>query len=247
MLKKIVSFYDRYHLKNNSYSGVIARNNFTYWYILQTLHQPLLKRLKTFTVLDVGCGVGTLGLYVAQLCKSVVGIDISERAIGIAKQAKQFTNSNNLTFKQTLLKQFENTFDLILCTEVIEHVPNPQQFVELLVKNLQPKGWLLLSTPNRDNWLTRIGYYRKFDQEVGHLRRYSVLEITRLLEQNGFKVKYKKTVEGPLRSLLFTSKLGIVIKLIKGPLIPLFHYIDELVGKLFGSSDIVILAQKHTK
>ncbi len=247
MLKKIVNFYDRYHLKNQAYSGVIARNNFTYWYILRTLHQPLLKQLKKFTVLDVGCGVGTLALYLAQICESVVGIDVSERAIGIAKQAKQSTQSHNLIFKQSLLKQFSTKFDLIICTEVIEHVPNPPYFVELLVNNLEYKGWLLLSTPNRDNWLTRIGYYRNFDQEVGHLRRYSVSEICQLLEQNGLKVKHKETVEGPLRSLLFTSKLGILIKVIKGPLIPLFHRLDEIFGNIFGNSDIVILAQKQTK
>ena len=225
----------------------MLRNNFTYWYILQTLHQPLLRQLKRFSVLDVGCGVGTLALYVAQICKSVVGIDVSERAIAIAKQAKQLTNSNNLTFKQTLLKQFTTKFDLIICTEVIEHVPEPEKFIKLLVTNLQPSGWLLLTTPNRDNWLTRIGYYRKFDQEVGHLRRYSVSEITQLLEQHDLKVRHQKSVEGPLRSLLFTSKLGILIKVIKGPLIPLFHRLDEIIGNIFGTSDIVILAQKHTQ
>ncbi len=244
MIKKLVNFYDRYHLKNQAYSKIIARNNFTYWYILQTLHQPLLKQLKNYSVLDVGCGVGTLALYLAQHCQSVLGIDISERAIGIANQAKKSTASNNLQFKQAMLKKFANTFNLILCTEVIEHVPNPQQFVKLLVTNLQPKGWLLLTTPNRDNWLTRIGYYKKFDQAVGHLRRYSVSEITQLLTAHGLQVKQVRTVEGPLRSLLFTSRFGIVIKLIKGPLIPLFHQFDELIGKVFGSSDIVILAQK---
>lgn len=244
MLNPINRFYDRYHLKNERYSKIIARNNFTYWYILKTLHQPLLKKLKSFSVLDVGCGVGTLAIYLAQICKSVVGIDVSERAINIADQAKLSTGSKNVTFNQTKLKQFSRKFDLILCTEVVEHVPNPNQFIKLITANLRSKGWLLLTTPNRDNWLTHLGYYRQFDSEVGHLRRYSVAEISSLLTAHGFTLQQVKTVEGPIRSLLFTSKLGILIKIIKGPLVPLFHSFDELVGKIFGCSDIVILAQK---
>lgn len=244
MLNPINRFYDRYHLKNERYSKIIARNNFTYWYILKTLHQPLLKKLKSFSVLDVGCGVGTLAIYLAQICKSVVGIDVSARAIKIANHAKLVTGSKNVEFSQKKLKQFARHFDFILCTEVVEHVPNPTQLIKLIFTNLRPKGWLLLTTPNRDNWLTRLGYYRQFDREVGHLRRYSVAEISSLLTAHGFTLQQVKTVEGPIRSLLFTSKLGILIKIIKGPLVPLFHSFDELVGKIFGCSDIVILAQK---
>lgn len=244
MLNSINRFYDRYHLKNERYSKIITRNNFTYWYILKTLHQPLLKKMKSFTVLDVGCGVGTIAIYLAQICKSAVGIDVSERAVDIANQAKLLTGSKNVEFSQTKLKQFARQFDLILCTEVVEHVPNSTQLIKLIFTNLRPKGWLLLTTPNRDNWLTRFGYYRKFDQEVGHLRRYSVAEISNLLNAQGFSLQQVTTVEGPIRSLLFTSKLGILIKMIKGPLVPLFHKFDEMLGKIFGYSDIVILAQK---
>jgi hypothetical protein len=65
-----------------------------------------------------------------------------------------------------------------------------------------------------------------------------------VLKKAGFKIIRVQTHESILRNLLFTTKLGIVIKFIKGPLIPLFHKIDEAMIPIFGASDIIVLAQK---
>lgn len=244
MNKKLSNFYDHYHQKNNRFHRQIRANNFTYWYILKTLRQPLLTGWSKMNVLDVGCGVGTLALYLSQFAHSVTGIDVSPRALKLATEAKQALGVENVSFLQKELQRFAEPFQLILCTEVIEHIADDKTFAKLLASNVERGGWLLLSTPNRDNWLTRLGYYKNFDTEVGHLRRYNPAEISQLLQESGFSVEKVVLAEGPLRSLLFTSKFGILIKLIKGPLIPLFHWVDDLAGRLFGCSDIIILAQK---
>lgn len=244
MKQQLVQFYDRYHQKNDRHVDVIADDNFTYWYILKTFRQVLPQSLSKRRLLDVGCGVGTLALYFAQRCKTVVGIDVSERAISIAKQAKQALHQTNLTFQQAELRKFTQPFDITTCTEVIEHIADDRQFLKKIVANLKPNGWLLLSTPSRDNLLTKVGYYRSFDQEVGHVRRYSLAEITQLCTQAGLTVRSARVVEGPLRSLLFTTPLGHLIRIIKGPLIPLFHFVDECLVPIFGAADCIVVAQK---
>jgi len=244
MSKLLSSFYDQYHQKNHRYASVISRHNFTYWYILKFLHHPLLGALQNKKVLDVGCGVGTLALYLSQYAKAVVGIDVSPRAISLARSAQQQCGIKNIIFREGELRDFSSDFDLVLCTEVIEHIADDRTFAQLLASNLRKDGYLLLTTPNSKNVLNEIGYYKKFDVEVGHLRRYTKASLTELLESVGLTVEKIDLVEGPLRSFLFTSKFGILIKGIRGPLIPLFHLFDAWLGSLFGYSDLVVLAKK---
>ena len=237
-------FYNSYHQKNNLFYKVIKQNNFTYFYLLEFLKKCNIN-ITGKKVLDVGCGVGTLSLFFAQQkARFVVGVDVSNRAISIADQARLSLGYKNVIFRNSELKSTIGTFDIVLCSEVIEHIPNDLAFLETIAANLKPGGVLILTTPSLDNALFKIGYYTEFDAQVGHLRRYTHGSITQLLENAGFDVMALRWVEGPLRNILFTSKLGFLIRFIRGPLIPVFHSIDRFSAKLFGASDIQVLAQK---
>lgn len=247
------SFYNRYHLKNHRYGRVIRQQNFTYFYILQTLQkafkthfaQPYQTRLATASVLDVGCGVGTLALYFSQFAQRVTGLDVSSRAIEIARKAQRAVGAKNVTFRRAELQAERDHFDLVICTEVIEHIADDADFLRQLSKRLHKQGLLLLTTPSRENALYRTGFYQQFDAEVGHLRRYTAKGLARLLKKNGFRVLLLRQVEGPLRNLLFTTRLGFLIRFIRGPLIPVFHWLDMLTVKLFGASDLQVVAVKE--
>lgn len=243
-MSQLAAFYDRYHQKNHRFSKVISRRNFTYWYILDFLHQACRDGFSGLKVLDVGCGVGSISLYLASQGARVTGIDISPRAIAIANQAKKDTDLRTVAFRQSALRAEPRAYDLIVCFEVIEHIKNDGAFVKQLCANLKSKGLLVLSTPSKDNLLYRLGWYARFDTEVGHLRRYTPADIDALLSSHGFTVLKVRSVEGPLRNLLFTTKLGFMIKAIRGPLIPIFHWFDHLSGMIFGFSDIQVVAQK---
>jgi ubiquinone biosynthesis O-methyltransferase len=252
-------FYDTYHQKNNRFARVINENNFTYFYILRTLRQACAQLTKKpakqsaeqswkgLRVLDVGCGVGALSLYLANQGAEVTGIDISERAIAIAKDAAVQTGlTKKVTFKKsTLQTASRGTYDFVLCSEVIEHIPDDQTFLSQLVSQLKPGGVLMLTTPLKDNLLYNIGYYDSFDQEVGHQRRYTAASIKALMTTAPLQVTYLDKVEGPLRNILFTSPLGFLIKGIKGFLVPIFHSIDEVSAYVFGPSDIQVVAVKQ--
>jgi len=244
-MSKLVRFYDRYHLKNNRFAKVISSNNFTYFYILKLLQRACIRPVAQKKILDLGCGVGTMSLYLAAQGATVTGLDISERAVGIAQQAAQSLELKKVIFiRQDVLKKITGTFDVIITFEVIEHIVQQDLFLHQIKAYLKPQAKLILSTPSNENWLFKLGFYRGFDAEVGHVRRYSEHSLRMVLEKNGFTVVEIKSVEGPLRNVLFTTRLGFLIRFIKGPLVPLFHVFDMLSGKVFGFSDIQVIAQK---
>lgn len=195
-------------------------------------------------VLDVGCGVGTLALYLGQFAKSVKGVDVASRAIKIATKAARSLRASNVTFVEGELAAVKGKFELIMCTEVIEHVADDAAFAKQLASRLKEGGLLFLTTPSMENWLYKLGYYRGFDAEVGHFRRYTPMTIRQRLEQAGLTVLKVEPVEGPLRSIMFSTKLGYLIYGIKGPLIPLFHWFDSICARVFGASDLQVIARK---
>lgn len=240
---RLQQFYDRYHQKNDHFHKLIRRGNTTYWYILQLLHKAVLSEAIRGEVLDVGCGVGTLSLYVSQFAQSVVGIDVSGRAIEIAESARASLDIKNVVFKKAELESDTGIFDLIICSEVLEHIPDDKGFLKLLRGNLKSGGYLLLTTPSRENLLYKLGYYARFDAEVGHERRYSETELLEKMTAAGFEYQLIRSVEGPLRNILFTSRLGFLLRFIRGPITPIFHWFDALSARLFGASDIQVIAR----
>jgi 2-polyprenyl-3-methyl-5-hydroxy-6-metoxy-1,4-benzoquinol methylase len=245
-MTRLSTFYDRYHQKNSRFRKLIRPTNFTYFYILRLLTLAGLQELRHLKILDIGCGVGTMSLYAASLGAAVVGVDISPRAIDIARAAKEIMGFQKVSFKQGEVQQLKQVFDVVFCFEVLEHVAAEQQFLKQIHDRMKVDGILLLSTPSSDNWLFRQGYYHRFDAEVGHLRRYTPVRLKKVLKAAGFEIILIREVEGPLRNLLFTSKCNFLIKLIRGPLVIPFHVLDRVSGKLLGYTDIQVVAQKKS-
>lgn len=240
-----VQFYDMYHQKNDRFVKVIGENNFTYFNFSRVLHHYFAESdLQKLKVLDIGCGVGTLSLYFASHGAEVTGIDISERAITIARAAKKALRFGNVKFQRGELAKGKREYDLVICSEVVEHVPNETKFLQDINSNLKKSGWLVLTTPSRNNFLYQRGFYRKFDAEVGHLRRYTADSIAERVSRSGLTVLSVTKTEGCLRNLLFTTKLGFLIKFIKGPLIPVFHWFDQATVSLLGEADLIVVARK---
>lgn len=245
MSTAVKRFYDHYHQKNDRFHAVIQANNFTYYYHFALLAAAGLSDVKGLHILDVGCGVGTMSLYFAAQGAQVTGVDISPRAIAIAQAAAKDIGLHNVTFINGEVQKGRGKYDLVLCSEIVEHVPDESGFLRLIQSNLRKGGTLILTTPSKENLLYRLGYYTSFDAEVGHLRRYTSASIRKAVGDAGLTVKTVRAVEGPLRNILFTSPLGVLIKGIKGPLIPLFHAVDEFTAKLFGAADLQVIAIKE--
>ena len=116
-------------------------------YIDQTISLNGLK------VLDVGCGGGLLAEAFESMGASVTAIDVTEANIEVAKlHAKKTgkTISYMMTRAEDLAIKEPESFDVVACLEVIEHVPDPGQLIDACAKLLKPNGEMFLSTLNRN-------------------------------------------------------------------------------------------------
>ena len=115
------------------------------------LDECTLRPLEGKTTLDVGCGAGLLAEPLARLGATVTAIDAAPELIEAAK-AHAAGAGLTVDYRCVAVEHLDGRFDLVTAMEVIEHVADPQGFVNSLVSRLAPGGLLLLSTPNRTAW-----------------------------------------------------------------------------------------------
>jgi 2-polyprenyl-6-hydroxyphenyl methylase/3-demethylubiquinone-9 3-methyltransferase len=104
-------------------------------------------------VLDVGCGGGILTESLAAQGGTVIGIDAAEAPIGVAKLHRHESNiwaEYELTTIEELEATSPESFDVITCLEMLEHVPDPRSVILSCSKLLKNDGHLFLSTINRN-------------------------------------------------------------------------------------------------
>lgn len=248
-MKSTNNFYDKFHKTSRLQKRIIGKKNFTYRTVVRILSE-FIKEEKRLDILDFGCGVGTISFYLASLGNSVTSLDISDNAISLAKVNASIFNFNKGSVNFFCLeKGFEKIskklFDLIICIEVIEHIKDDKKTLEFLARHLKNNGFLILSVPNKNAPLHRLKLTRKFDEKVGHLRRYEISSLSNLIINSNLKTKRIFITEGILRNSLFVSPvLGKVIKFLIGPLSDLVMVIDDIFLKLFGGSNYFVIAQK---
>lgn len=241
--KALISFYNSYHQKNDVYSKPIDDSNFTYFYFIKYFKKHY-KGKKQGSVLDIGCGVGSISFYLASKGMDVVGIDVSTRAIELCKKVAKNIGLKNVAFKRKTLDSKPEKNDVVVCSEIIEHIKDDAAFAAMLNKKLKKNGYLFLSTPSKANVFYSLGVFAKFDAEVGHVRRYTAETLTTVLEHHGFRIEALYETESMFRNILFTSRLGFLIRFIRGPLVPLFHAIDNLFVKVVGPCNYFMVARK---
>lgn len=110
-----------------------------------------LRPLEGKTALDVGCGAGLLAEPLARLGAGVTAIDAAPELIEVAR-AHAAGQGLKIDYRAVGVEALEGEFDLVTAMEVIEHVADPQDFIDSLAKRLAPDGLLVLSTPNKTAW-----------------------------------------------------------------------------------------------
>lgn len=207
---------------------------------------PLLKEHQN--ILDIGCGDGTFLSQIKHKNINLHGVDFSEFQL---QKAQKIAQTKQCDLEQGIPHK-DNSFDIIYCAEVIEHVHNPDFLLEECNRILKQDGYIILSTPNLCAWFNRIlvplgiqpllvetstkskligaGPLKRFKDSktpVGHVRIFNKDAITDLLEENGFKIQ-------KIKGAIFDSGLP------KAALI-----IDNMCKHIPGlAADFVILAKK---
>jgi 2-polyprenyl-3-methyl-5-hydroxy-6-metoxy-1,4-benzoquinol methylase len=241
-----MNLYERYHSNRKVQLRIISKNDFTYRKIVGILGKYLKPHM---SVLDIGCGVGTIDLYLANLGYRVLGIDISINAISIArKNALNLNVNDNVNFKTANFNKLnkKGLFDVVICSEVLEHVVDDKSTVKMIKKYLKKGGIVVASSPSINAPLYRIGVLKKFDDEVGHIRRYSVQNYVDLFRNSEFQIKEVSKTEGVLRNFLFTNSFGgFLLRILnKWPFSEIVTFVDNLLIPIFGESNIYIVAIK---
>jgi 2-polyprenyl-3-methyl-5-hydroxy-6-metoxy-1,4-benzoquinol methylase len=99
-------------------------------------------------VLDLGCGNGAVAGRFLDLGCEVVGVDLSESGIEVARRTWPSGRFEVLPADEDVLERLgEQPFDLVVSTEVIEHLYAPRSFVQGAFKALRPGGRFVLTTP----------------------------------------------------------------------------------------------------
>jgi 2-polyprenyl-6-hydroxyphenyl methylase / 3-demethylubiquinone-9 3-methyltransferase len=104
-------------------------------------------------VLDVGCGGGILAESMAVRGANVTGIDLGEKALGVAKLHRLesgVTVDYRLIAAEALAAESPGAFDVVTCMEMLEHVPDPAAIVAACAVLVAPGGIVIFATLNRN-------------------------------------------------------------------------------------------------
>jgi ubiquinone/menaquinone biosynthesis C-methylase UbiE len=148
-------------------------------------------------VLDVGCGNGR---HTAEVCRwdcCAVGVDVSVQELKIAKYFLAHKRSRRevvghgdfMAADAEHLPFKDGVFDRIVCTEVLEHIPDDRAGIRELVRVLKPGGLMAVSVPNYLPevlfWTISWGYWHS---PGGHIRIYKPGEMAQMLSEGGLEL-----------------------------------------------------------
>jgi 2-polyprenyl-6-hydroxyphenyl methylase/3-demethylubiquinone-9 3-methyltransferase len=112
-----------------------------------------LAAIKGKTVLDIGCGGGILSESMAVKGATVTGIDLSDKALAVAR-LHLLDSGNTVSYQkisaEDLAQQCPASFDVVTCMEMLEHVPDPASTIAACAALVKPGGHVFFSTINRN-------------------------------------------------------------------------------------------------
>jgi len=197
----------------------------------RTRHLTTIKTLKKASkekpilrMLNVGCGEGEYDSHLAKFSKKLECIDINkgdvEHAKAMNKKAKNITysvqNAEKLKFKN-------NTFDFIVCLDMLECVANPHKVVKEIARVLKKGGRAILSIPSYHFPITYdpINYFAPATIPLGaygfgHTRLLPNKELKQMFAKNGLRVRKVRRLSKYLIGLMELYWISFLQKFLKG-------------------------------
>lgn len=131
--------------------------------------------VKDKTVLDVASGTGYGTQLISRHAKKVYGVDYSPEAI---EYAKEHYGANNIEYSVGDAQDIslpDNSVDIVVSLETIEHLKDPAKFVSEVKRVLKADGQFIVSTPNDDEFIEGNEF---------HLHEFDLSELQRLIKKN---------------------------------------------------------------
>jgi len=214
-MKTTASQYEYSYLDSNP----VHHHDYLISPLLELLSQEKLSSQAKPRVLDLGCGNGSLSHLIAQQGYEVVGVEDSEQGVAIARRSFPDCHFIQASIYELPYAELENSFDIVLSAEVIEHLLYPRELVRAAKKCLKPNGRLILTTPYHGYLKNLVlAVSGKMDTHFnplwdgGHVKFFSVSTLTQLLETENYRnIKYKFSGRTPFlwKSMLCYSSPGL--------------------------------------
>ena len=147
-------------------------------------------------VLDLGCGNGALCKRLRDAGCDVTGVDVSSPGIAVARAAYPDIHFETLGVYDEPPPNFLESFDVVISTEVVEHLYAPRALASLIKRVLKPGGKAIVTTPYhgylKNLALCLVGKWDPHHDvfwEHGHIKFWSKATLTRLFTDEGFVVE----------------------------------------------------------
>lgn len=178
---------------------------------------------------EIGCGEGHLSLLLAQRGLIVRGSDVSDEIVRVAR-SRAYEAGMTVPFEVKSLYDLRaptDAADLIVCCEVLEHLPDPNHALTILAALAQP--YLIVSVPREPLWrmlnLCRLHYLTDLGNTPGHIQHWSSRAFLQFLQQRFDAL----AVELPLPWTMALCR----VRATRGPI----KHLPAEPGAFFGSAD----------
>lgn len=170
---------------NRDYYEPPSRAREDYWRYMAAPRQRVARilritsRIRPSSLVDLGCGNGQLlgELSAASPATRLAGIDLSERQIEENRRRSPQIDWSAADLQVPLPET--NAYEVVVASEVIEHLDAPLQMLENARRLAGPGGWLIITTQSG-----RVG---ETERRVGHVRHFKAVEMRELLMQSGWQ------------------------------------------------------------
>jgi len=164
------------------------------------------KEITDLNILEVGCGKGNILLPLTSLGSNVVGFDIGSDSISETNKKIKLNNYNNAKVFEDNAYTFDlkSKFDLIIISEVFEHLKSPEILIQQLLLHSHPQTTIVVTIPNgfgpweyknyllepfreikRNNTIRNLFGKKKYEiiEGVAHVQFYSLLEFVNMFNE----------------------------------------------------------------
>lgn len=155
---------------------------------LEPGHQYFLRDAQTpgrGSLLDIGCGTGNFLAAARERGYEVSGTELDRNAAGFAREKLGLPQVFGLTLAEFAQRHPEQKFDVVTFFEVLEHQAEPAAFLRNVKACLKARGYVGLSVPNRERWLTGPDV---LDYPPNHFLRWSPATLKSFLRAQGFEI-----------------------------------------------------------
>ena len=162
------------------------------------LMRSLTKDLKPDSILDVGCGEGSLLKTLADTHPdaATAGVEIAENALHLARRTLPEADFKVMDIAAA---PWDRTFDLVVCADVVEHIEDDAAALRHMAAMANSGGYVIVATLQ--------GRLRRFEKDIGHVRNYAAGELQDKITAAGLKVDRVVEWGFPLYSPLYRNLL----------------------------------------